>query len=83
MVNSTYREYNSTKHSKFTRRYGPLSQCPAPPPTKRSASGVIYPQYGETDTRMNAVNQLSVYNQIMNIQAQNYEYYLDSGMGPY
>ena len=82
MVNSAYKDYNCMKHSKFGEYYGKLRKCSAPATTQRGSNGVIYPKYGETDTRMNEVNQIAVANQIMNNQAQDYQYYLASGMGP-
>ena len=61
--------------------YSSLPSC-TPPPSTRSG-GVVYPSYGQSDVYMLKYNELQKYTQHMNIQAQNYEYMLDSGMGEY
>jgi len=73
---------NEYKKNRLVNNYGRLHKC-STPSTTRSVDGVVYPRYGETDKYMTNYNQLGLYNQIMNIQAQNYQDYLESGMGPY
>lgn len=72
---------NYKNKSRFDNPYGRLYACT--PQTTRSANGVIYPQYGQTDAYMARYNQLAIYNQNMNVEAKVYEDLLAAGMGPY
>ena len=51
--------------------------------TTRMAGGIKFPRYGQSDVDVVKKNQLEIWNQMMNSQAQSYEMYLYSGMGSY